>query len=382
MGGFCETDAGSFIPCSGGGCPAGTICLYEILCAQTACATAADGNLCGYPDGGGGGTCCGSSCVDIGSDVQNCGGCGIACTAGALCLQQQCVPPSCAGLAPTSACLLPDGGLGACCSGSCVGSNDPANCGRCDEVCPVGSACSDGSCVANGQPVQCVLGAVCPDGTGCTDDGCFPLECQADQQDQPCAYADEAAPGANSAPLETGGVGTCCGGQCVSTLADPRNCGGCGNVVDAGFCLYGLPFPPAPLDGGCAACAFNEACVDGVCAVYACSNASPYCLESDGGLGLCCPDGSCRDLLNDPITCGDCGSSCPAGQTCSGGICSGTQTPCGQSSFYAFCDPDAGAAFLCCPGEGCSDLQTDSANCGYCGRSCSTGSQCTAGLCQ
>ena len=37
-------------------------------------------------------TDCNGNCVDTSSDIQNCGGCGIACGAGETCLASMCVP--------------------------------------------------------------------------------------------------------------------------------------------------------------------------------------------------------------------------------------------------------------------------------------------------
>lgn len=74
---------------------------------------------------------CGGLCVDTQSDVQNCGGCGIACTGAALCSGGVCC-----------------GALFDVCGGACVDlTNDPRHCGVCGLACPQGTECSLGACV-------------------------------------------------------------------------------------------------------------------------------------------------------------------------------------------------------------------------------------------
>ncbi|KAI4306128.1 hypothetical protein L6164_029435 [Bauhinia variegata] len=69
--------------------------------------------------------CCGDRCVDVGSDINNCGLCQVRCL---LNLQ--------------------------CCRGTCTDTNTNFfNCGRCGNVCPVGSVCSVGVCRYGVQPL-------------------------------------------------------------------------------------------------------------------------------------------------------------------------------------------------------------------------------------
>jgi hypothetical protein len=70
--------------------------------------------------------------VDLSSDPQNCGTCGLRCPAGALCQNGQC-----------SVCDPPQVG----CANGCVDlSSDPNNCGACGTVCPACNSCSGGQC--------------------------------------------------------------------------------------------------------------------------------------------------------------------------------------------------------------------------------------------
>jgi hypothetical protein len=118
--------------------------------------TIADGgldcSLCGALS-----TPCGTQCVDTTSDPGSCGGCGVQCVDGQVCLNGHCtavcpdggVCSSTTGLCQascspgTAVCYPPgDGGTGFC-------SNlltDPSNCGRCGTNC---NGCLDGGCLAN-----------------------------------------------------------------------------------------------------------------------------------------------------------------------------------------------------------------------------------------
>jgi hypothetical protein len=82
---------------------------------------------------------CGGACVDETSDAANCGGCGVACGTNVLCRAGACVCP-----------LM--------CGGACVDSDiDPANCGACGHDC-LGGACAAGVC----QPITLATGQARP----------------------------------------------------------------------------------------------------------------------------------------------------------------------------------------------------------------------------
>lgn len=119
-----------------------------------------------------------------------------------------------------------------------------------------------------------------------------------------------------------------------------------------------------------------------------------------------CPNGVCRNLLQDPQYCGDCDSSCPLAWGCFDGTCApicppGT-IPCSGSCVDATSNPaHCGACgnscgiFVCvngacytrcslsltvCDGT-CADLQTDERHCGQCGRTCADYQACVSGRC-
>jgi hypothetical protein len=158
---------------------------------------------------------CGGQCVDVTGNAQNCGGCGMACTAG-----QQCLAGSCqcqAGLTN--------------CGGQCTSvTGDGANCGACGTVCAPGLVCAAGSCVSS-----CPAGSTqC--GTSCVDVSSNPLNCGA--CGTTCASPMSCMEGSCACPA---GRVSCAGG-CVDPLSDPSNCGACG-----------------------AACTGGSACSNGVC---------------------------------------------------------------------------------------------------------------------
>jgi hypothetical protein len=119
-----------------------------------------------------------------------------------------------------------------------------------------------------------------------------------------------------------------------------------------------------------------------------------YCAAPNGTVGLCSwvtgwsspslENYQCADMANDPANCGGWGYygfACPAGQTCQQGVCSGTPAECGIGKIGSYCDLDAGTSFVCCPGVGCTDTSSDSANCGWCGVTCASGQACDGGIC-
>ncbi len=163
----CQTDAGvSLSTCDQLDCPAGTACgdtslFGSLACLITDCEPGHDYDICS-PAGGQKfidgildvQVCCGAVCADMGADPAHCGGCGVACGPGKVCIapvsepyQGSCYAASCDGQPEGSDCGL-DGGVGACCGGSCVDlRSDLANCGVCGLACPseAGYVCYGGT---------------------------------------------------------------------------------------------------------------------------------------------------------------------------------------------------------------------------------------------
>ena len=131
---------------------------------------------------------------------------------------------------------------------------------------------------------------------------------------------------------------TRCGDECVNTLNDPANCGGCDS-----------------------SCVTGKACSSGKCVVK-CPLGQKRCTAASGDY--------CADVTSDIYNCGTCGTKCELGELCSaskcGLACATGLTNCGGG--------DAGALF-------CSTLQQDTPNCGACGSTCLAGEGCAAGQC-
>ncbi|MHB8419211.1 MAG: hypothetical protein ACYDCL_14135 [Myxococcales bacterium] len=405
----CPSTSPVSIPCrssddcpTGWGCGSGGVCQQGIAgsygggCLADAGLTACDGGLVTY-------------CANLSNDPNDCGGCGVVCPAGELCVAGACAASCLTGQTLCGA----DGGAAYCASLA----GDSNNCGGCGRVCAAGQRCVAGACTSScpiGQtPCQgrdagvfyCATlggdssncggcGQVCPAGELCAAGACAP-SCLAGQA--PCGGADGGAP------------------YCATLGSDSSNCGGCGNACSAGLRCNGA--------GECT----------GSCA---------------GGTTLCTPDGGaprCADLSSDSIDCGSCGHACPTGESCArgacapsclagetfcNGLCTDTSTdtrncggcavvpsdggiPDGGAADGGFADggfsdagvPDGGGPSVgvaCVPGEAClagrctpsclptetlcnglcTDTNTDPLNCGNCNNPCPSGQTCNgAGLC-
>jgi glucosylceramidase len=100
---------------------------------------------------------CGTECVNLATDSNNCGACGIPCNGGRTCQSSQCRCP--AGLLE--------------CSGSCVAS-DAAHCGSCTNVCSAGQVCSGGACTSTCAGTTCGT-ACCESNQTCTNNACVDM---------------------------------------------------------------------------------------------------------------------------------------------------------------------------------------------------------------
>ncbi|MGH7270082.1 MAG: hypothetical protein ACREJ3_06585, partial [Polyangiaceae bacterium] len=112
---------------------------------------------CSSFGGGGVWSACGSSCVELATDPNNCGACGTHCTFGQQCTagvcgsecpgSEVCTSGACVAVCPsgTMECTSP----GSNATGTCTSiQNDPNNCGACGAVCPQGQGCDKGTCAS------------------------------------------------------------------------------------------------------------------------------------------------------------------------------------------------------------------------------------------
>ena len=368
-------------------------------CPVTNCAPGDDAMLCVYESFVGEmvtaawGSCCGSSCTELATDPENCGSCGKACVATSVCNNGECSAPTvCTEANSGAACALPEGGAGTCCSSACVsGFATTTNCGACGTACPTGSACVSGAC----QGPDGGVGA-CPAGTLSDAKGaCVLATCPAAVSGVSCLFGNVARPYDFADVID----GVCCNGVCSNSASDPNNCGACGVVCASGACTSGffggasscVPAPSTPPEGEpCFPPSLWVSSPDGFgeCVSQGCTGPGGNCaLNSD--VGICTIEGfgtvTCVNLTSDPSNCGALGLTCPSGQTCAAGACSGDVAPCGAGSNGAYCDlgsSGTGTSMLCCAGGGCTNILTDPQNCGTCGTVCSSNLACVDGHCE
>jgi hypothetical protein len=299
--------------------------------------------------------------VDLSSDDDNCGACGVACRQGTYASQSnmRCVDGTCQLVcAPGYANCngLIDDGCEIHVSGLYAG--DKENCGACGKACDV---CIDGVCG-------------CPSGkTLCADGRCHNLR---NENDNCSACGNECPPstkppfppewnagyGCSNAVCDRPtcgdgwtdcnhdfGSGALDGDGCeTDTFGDPKNCGACGaecspgeacyfgkcycfcgascftsinsDIDNCGTCGYECPGSRDSLNPISVAFELDAAhgkpvCDQGVCG-YACSRDWANC---DGNLANGCE----TPLLDDPLNCGGCGIRCDGieGQGCVNGKC-------------------------------------------------------------
>lgn len=237
-----------------------------------------------------------NGCETSPADQTSCGACGITCTEDKPCLNQ-------ASPAEDYGCGCRDGKT--YCQGQCVDTrSSDLNCGACDVACPTGDL---------DPSLHMYL--------GCAADKCGATKCQPD-------YAN------CDGDLDNG---------CETDLTLPENCGGCGNECFAGqscrkdvsspaytlrcmcppgetFCggsVYGTCYDTSSDARNCGGCDIlcETTCVNGMCR-FECGTGRANCNGNEAD--------SCEtNIDSDPNNCGGCGITCNAiaGQACVQGRC-------------------------------------------------------------
>jgi expansin (peptidoglycan-binding protein) len=185
-------------------------------------------------DSSGGGTtvltACNAECVDVLTDRENCGDCGVVCELGADCVAGECTG-------------CPDG-LESC-SGVCsdTGSSEE-HCGSCGVSCDEGELCIGGTCTEN----TCSTDVELP----CDDGQCVNVQ----YSNTHCGGCDIACDGEGewceperlAGDASVAGVSRCrcadgqtkCAGKCTGLNYDRENCGACGvKCVGSQYCDNG-----------------------------------------------------------------------------------------------------------------------------------------------
>lgn len=283
-------------------------------------------------------TDCNRSCVDLSTDSMNCGMCGHACPNNLVCAAGSC---GCTTISGSSHGLTE-------CSMECVNlDSDRRNCGSCSHECL--TTCPSRAWTCDSQGIHCG-----PAGTGCGGT----VDCGG------CPTMGDTC-GGGGVPGTCGHGGTCRRLTCSDLGVTCGSYGdGCGGTIDCGGCTL-----PDTCGGG----GINGQCGRPVCSHMTCMDMCP------SGTTFC--DGVCFDLSNDASNCGGCGISCGYGGTCSGGSCHcGGATPDanGADAGHDVCSP-GGCTY--CPGPGCVNTASDLSNCGACGMACPRGQFCAMGAC-
>ncbi len=292
--------------------------------------------------------------TDTGSDVLNCGGCGIACTAGPglrpICSSGVCGASSCGSefaecnLDATDGCETDT-------------QRDPNHCGTCATVCP-GATNAAAACAAGQCKIVCQAGYLDCDGdpsNGCEVNGAADIaNCGSCKNVCPTGSAGNAACAAGSCIFTscTAPYLTCKSGPVDScetnTATSASNCGACGKVC------------PAVVNG-------SAACQNSNCGIGSCNANFDNC---DGML-----DNGCESSLNTDVNnCGACGKTCAVANA----TASCASATCGISSCntgFGNCDNN--------PANGCEvNLNSSAAHCNACDAACPMGNICSKGMCQ
>ncbi len=246
------------------------------------------------------GVCCNQKCVDVQTDSNNCGACGVVCPSRAECSEGQC---QC------------DNDL-TLCDGTCVDTQtDNTHCGDCQTACDICETCVDGLC----KPISCPQGQVCCQAQ-CVD--LCPDGSQPDLNTCECNICKGQIDGASC-----GTNLVCCQEQCVSNqCSSPKtfNDQTCQCECPPTTCPTGQLLDPDSCQ--CVDLCANKTCGD----CQTCDPTSGDCVsvadQTACGAGQVCCSGVCKD------SCGPC-----TGLPCSNGDC------CPNSSDWACCEDG------CCP---------------------------------
>lgn len=239
---------------------------------------------------------------------------------------------------------------------------------------PAGTAgvgrCASGTQRCDGGSFTACTGSVVPEQESCANEG----------TDDDCDGTADEIPNRDAACVETANLGPCRLGTlqcrdpgaaltCVTPAPSEETCNGvdddCNGAIDDAF-----DFDNDPQHcGDCATtCGAGELCCSGTCVdpnsdAANCGGCGP---ATACPAGTACCAGVCSDLTRDPTHCGTCERSCGRGEACCAGTCADTQADvnnCGACGTAC-----RGARPACCSGA-CADLVTD-AHCGGCGLDC------------
>ncbi|MBI5534379.1 MAG: hypothetical protein HY898_16770 [Deltaproteobacteria bacterium] len=344
--------------------------------------------------------------INTTNDVNNCGGCGIKCSSSNG-------TPSCVNSTCQIVCAA---GWGNCDNNAANGCetqlNTLANCGVCGKAC--NSDNGNAACTAGACKITCFNGWGDCDNN--PDTGC---EVNLGSNTSSCGACGRACAGAHASALACtlgvctsscqAGYGNCSqpaapalDDGCESDLStSTANCGACGRPCSgsnaaslscaAGLCVSSCnagfgncTTPAAPLaDNGCETALTVDAANCGGCGrvcslvnVNAVACSAGVCSSScSSGFGNCskpvapAADDGCETNVNTNVNnCGACARACSVANAQSTSCTAGSCNPTCVGGFGNCVQPASPT-----PDDGCeSNLNTSTANCGSCGRACSS----------
>lgn len=335
-------------------CP-GNVCNRGLTCASGTCTSEAACGRLGQP------------CCD-----------GVTCESGLVCQDRRCEQPEECGARGQPCCSGGNCQAGLVCDrDTCV---EPAACGGerqpCCEggTCAAGLVCTDGTCQppppCGGPRQPCCDGDTCQEGLTCVLGLCQTDTTDCGDEGQACCEGDTC----------TGRDLACCGGSCVDTSSDPRNCGSCGNRCE-GTCTGGACDPVCggngqPCCSGERDCARGLECDGGTCRPVGDDCGAPR--TACAGPEDCCEGLSCRASPADPICCVESGGECTTSSDCCGWmLCEGGTCACRSGSETCVTNADCCAGLACVAGR-CSTEEdpcaehsdchacVDASGCGWC----------------
>jgi hypothetical protein len=221
--------SGSFVQSCGSGRHLCEVCTgINPTCISGACQSGAP---CPPPQ-----TACNGSCFDLGTNPAHCGSCDNACPACVNGGKPVCQGGTCGCTEPPPPC---PGALTAC-NGLCIDvASNPDNCGACGVacVCPAGTKplCQGGACACTDPAAPCPGDLKVCDGL-CVDLSTNVLHCGACNIACPgCLdggqpFCQGGACGCTEPPAPCPPPLSACGDLCVDLGTNPENCGACGNV--------------------------------------------------------------------------------------------------------------------------------------------------------
>jgi hypothetical protein len=379
----CETPLDTNSHC--GAC--GTACTTGSFCSDGTCVAA-----CSSPTSYCAGT---QTCNDLSTDTLNCGACGRTCA----------VPANASSTCASSACGFSCNGSYANCDNNAGNGCEVdlgasvANCGTCGAACSLANAtptCTGGACAV----------ATCNPNFGNCDglasNGC---EVNTTTSVANCGACGSACALPNATPVCTAGacaIGSCsagfgnCNGRtsdgCETPTTTNTNCGACGTRCAAGtFCSAGACVSSCPT--GTTYCSATGSCINLQTNPDNCGRCGNVCASAPHVIRTCMVGtcgGSCESGYGNCD--GNAGNGCETSLTTSLTNCGACNNVCRLANATPVCAAGACAIGACYPGfancngttsDGCeASLQSDTRNCGACGRACGTGQVCRFGSCR